>query len=148
MVAYITSLTFVVLAEMGDKTQLATVALATKYNSIIQVWLGTTTGMVIADAIGIVFGIVLCKNIPERLIKWFAALIFILFGLIGLYGSLPKHLLTLPVVAGGVTVIILLIWGINRLNDRQGSESEEPLIIRTCTAGTRGDKDSRKATDV
>ena len=78
-------------AEMGDKTQLATIALATKYSSIIQIWFGTTTGMIIADAIGIIFGIVLGKNIPDRIIKWVAALIFILFGIIGLYEALSSH---------------------------------------------------------
>jgi putative Ca2+/H+ antiporter (TMEM165/GDT1 family) len=72
-------------AEMGDKTQLATIALAAKYMSIVPVWLGTTTGMIIADAIGIIIGIVLGKKIPERFVKWFAAIIFIAFGLIGLY---------------------------------------------------------------
>jgi putative Ca2+/H+ antiporter (TMEM165/GDT1 family) len=75
-------------AEMGDKTQLATVALAAKYMSIVPVWLGTTTGMIIADAIGIIIGIVLGKKIPERFVKWFAALIFIAFGIIGLYQAL------------------------------------------------------------
>ena len=75
-------------AEMGDKTQLATVALAAKYMSIVPVWLGTTTGMIIADAIGIIIGIVLGKKIPERFVKWFAAIIFIAFGIIGLYQAL------------------------------------------------------------
>jgi Ca2+/H+ antiporter, TMEM165/GDT1 family len=70
---------------MGDKTQLATIALAAKYTSIIPVWIGTTTGMIIADAIGIIIGVVLGKKIPERFVKWFAATIFIAFGLIGLY---------------------------------------------------------------
>ena len=51
---------------MGDKTQLATIALAAKYIGIFPVWLGTTIGMIIADAIGIIFGIVLGKNVPER----------------------------------------------------------------------------------
>ncbi len=76
------------LAEMGDKTQLATIALATKYENIMGIWFGTTTGMLIADAIGIIFGIVLCKNIPEKAIKWFAAIVFIAFGIIGIYDSL------------------------------------------------------------
>ncbi len=76
------------IAEMGDKTQLATVTLAAKYNAILPVWLGTTTGMVVADAIGIVVGIALGKKIPDRLIKWVAALIFIGFGIVGLYESL------------------------------------------------------------
>jgi putative Ca2+/H+ antiporter (TMEM165/GDT1 family) len=73
------------IAEMGDKTQLATVALAAEFNTIIPVWIGTTTGMLIADAIGIIAGIVLHKTIPEKKIKWFAALVFIAFGLWGLY---------------------------------------------------------------
>ena len=69
------------IAEMGDKTQLATVALATKYENIIAIWLGTTSGMLVADAIGIIVGIVLGKRIPERFMKWFAAIIFIASGL-------------------------------------------------------------------
>jgi putative Ca2+/H+ antiporter (TMEM165/GDT1 family) len=116
------------IAEMGDKTQLATVVLATKYNSIIQVWFGTTTGMIIADAIGIICGIVLCKNIPERLIKWFAALIFILFGLLGLYGSLPKHLLTLPLIVSGIAAIAVLIWLTMRSNKTGKKEGPELQI--------------------
>jgi putative Ca2+/H+ antiporter (TMEM165/GDT1 family) len=79
-------------AEMGDKTQLATVALAAEYNTIIPVWLGTTTGMLIADGFGIIVGIVLHKKIPERVVKWIAALIFILFGIWGLYDSITAIL--------------------------------------------------------
>ncbi len=78
------------LAEMGDKTQLATMALAAEYNTVLPVWLGTTTGMVIADAVGIVVGIVLHKKLPEKQIKWFAALIFIAFGVWGLYDALVR----------------------------------------------------------
>jgi putative Ca2+/H+ antiporter (TMEM165/GDT1 family) len=75
-------------AEMGDKTQLATVALAAEFNTIIPVWLGTTAGMVVADAIGIGVGSVMSKKIPERVIKWVAAGVFIAFGIFGLYESL------------------------------------------------------------
>jgi putative Ca2+/H+ antiporter (TMEM165/GDT1 family) len=75
-------------AEMGDKTQLATVALAAEFNTVFPVWTGTTAGMLIADAIGIIVGIVLHKNIPEKQIKWFAALVFIAFGVSGLYNTL------------------------------------------------------------
>ncbi len=87
------------IAEMGDKTQLATVALAAQYGTIVPVWLGTTTGMLIADGIGIIFGIVMGKKIPERTVKWVAALIFIAFGLAGLYEALPASILTTPVLA-------------------------------------------------
>jgi len=93
------------LAEMGDKTQLATVALAAEYQSIFAVWIGTTTGMLIADAIGIGVGIVLGKKIPERTIKWTAAFIFIFFGLSGLYGLLPKLYLYPIFIVCGVTVL-------------------------------------------
>lgn len=76
-------------AEMGDKTQLATVSLAAKYQSIAPVLAGTTAGMLVADAIGIVIGIILGKKIPERAVKWIAALVFIFYGLYGLVESLP-----------------------------------------------------------
>ncbi len=78
------------LAEMGDKTQLATVALAAEFHTVVPVWVGTTTGMLIADAVGIIAGIVLHKKIPEKQIKWFAALVFIGFGLWGLYDCRPS----------------------------------------------------------
>jgi Ca2+/H+ antiporter, TMEM165/GDT1 family len=76
------------LAEMGDKTQLATITLAADFHAVIPVWIGTTCGMVIADAIGIVAGVILHKKIPDKQIKWFAALIFIGAGIWGLYQSL------------------------------------------------------------
>jgi len=98
------------LAEMGDKTQLATVALAAEYKSIIAVWLGTTTGMLIADAIGIGVGIVLGKKTPERLIKWVAALIFLFFGLSGLYELLPSVYLYPIFILSGVILLGFLIY--------------------------------------
>lgn len=74
------------IAEMGDKTQLATVALATKFpTSPVGILIGTTTGMLIADGIGIIVGVVMCKKIPERIIKLVSAGVFILFGFIGSY---------------------------------------------------------------
>lgn len=103
-------------AEMGDKTQLATVALATQYDSIIAIWLGTTSGMLVADAIGIIVGIVLGKKIPERFIKWFSAIIFIGFGVIGLYQTLPKFLLTFPIIAGFLGLVALLAFIVVRLS--------------------------------
>lgn len=79
------------LAEMGDKTQLATISLAVEYRNMINVLMGTTLGMVVADAIGIVIGIVMRKHIPEKTIKWFSAVVFVLFGLSGIYAvALPR----------------------------------------------------------
>lgn len=102
------------IAEMGDKTQLATIALAAKYRSIVSVLIGTTAGMLIADAIGIGIGIVLGKEIPERAIKWFAALIFIFFGLYGLHEYVPDDILTLPVIVTGIAMISMVACFIGR----------------------------------
>lgn len=78
------------IAEMGDKTQLATITLAAQFHTILPVWCGTLCGMIIADGLGIIVGIVLGKRIPERTVKWTAAVIFILCGLWGLYETLLK----------------------------------------------------------
>ncbi len=112
------------IAEMGDKTQLATVAPAAKYQSIIPVWLGTTTGMVIADAIGIVIGIIIGKKIPERAVKWFAAIIFILFGLIGLYQYLPETLLTPINIAVAILFISGAVFFVARMGRKKKDASE------------------------
>ncbi|OHB51668.1 MAG: hypothetical protein A2Y12_02190 [Planctomycetes bacterium GWF2_42_9] len=95
------------IAEMGDKTQLATISLAVEYHNTFMVLMGTTLGMIIADAIGIIIGIVMHKHIPEKAIKWVAATIFILFGLIGTYEILSKKL-ELPYV---VCILVIIIIG-------------------------------------
>ena len=107
------------IAEMGDKTQLATVALATRFDSVLQIWIGTTCGMVIADAFGIIVGIVMGKRIPERLIKWFAALVFIIFGVLGIYGACPKDFWTPPVVIGSLLLLLLLFYGVVLMNKKK-----------------------------
>lgn len=74
------------IAELGDKTQLATIALATRFpTNPLWILAGTTTGMLIADGLGICVGVVMCKKIPERTIKLISAGVFILFGFIGTY---------------------------------------------------------------
>lgn len=88
MIAFLSSLAFVVLAEMGDKTQLATITLAAQFHTILPVWCGTLLGMIIADGFGIIVGTVLGKRIPERTVKWTAAIIFILCGIWGLWETL------------------------------------------------------------
>lgn len=75
-------------AEMGDKTQLATISLAVEYRNMLNVLMGTTLGMVIADAVGIIVGVVLRRHIPEKIIKWISAGIFAAFGFIGTYNAL------------------------------------------------------------
>jgi putative Ca2+/H+ antiporter (TMEM165/GDT1 family) len=90
------------IAEMGDKTQLATIALAAKFPAApAAVLAGTTTGMLIADSIGILAGVVLRRRIPERKIKFVSAAAFMLFGLAGSGQILWNDFgLPLPAVAG------------------------------------------------
>lgn len=97
------------LAELGDKTQLAALALAAKYNTILPVCIGTTGGMMIADGLGIVAGVALGKKVPEKLMKWIAATIFILFGILGLYENLPHYFWTPSCIIGGFAGLIVLI---------------------------------------
>jgi Ca2+/H+ antiporter, TMEM165/GDT1 family len=69
------------LAELGDKTMLATITLATQ-EGWLGTWIGSTLGMVAADALAIVVGAMLGKKLPENVIKWGAAALFALFGLL------------------------------------------------------------------
>jgi putative Ca2+/H+ antiporter (TMEM165/GDT1 family) len=68
------------LAELGDKTMLATITLATNHG-LIGTWLGSTLGMVAADALAIVVGQQLGARLPERTIKIGAAVLFAVFGI-------------------------------------------------------------------
>lgn len=73
------------LAEMGDKTQLATVALSAQIGAdMLSILVGTTLGMLVADGLGILLGATLHKYVPDIVIKKFASLIFILFGVVGI----------------------------------------------------------------
>jgi putative Ca2+/H+ antiporter (TMEM165/GDT1 family) len=69
------------LAELGDKTMLATITLATK-EGLFGTWLGSTLGMVAADALAIVVGQQLGARLPERVIKIGAAASFVVFGVL------------------------------------------------------------------
>jgi putative Ca2+/H+ antiporter (TMEM165/GDT1 family) len=68
------------LAELGDKTMLSTITLATD-GPFIPVWIGSTLGMVLSDGLAIIAGMVMGKNLPERAIKIGAACIFFAFGI-------------------------------------------------------------------
>jgi len=106
------------IAEMGDKTQLTTVALAARYNSPLETLLGTTTGMLIADALGVYIGVVAGKKIPERFVKWISAMIFIFFGFAGLYTSLLHRFIGLPWMVGLAAFSFLLIWVVLKIKRR------------------------------
>lgn len=69
------------LAELGDKTMLATITLATT-EGLVGTWVGSTVGMVAADALAIAVGAQLGKRLPETAIKIGAATSFVVFGLL------------------------------------------------------------------
>lgn len=73
------------LAEMGDKTQIATVALAAHYASTVMVVAGTTLGMLIADVPAVFVGNKFAEKIPMRLVHTIAAAIFAVMGLLTLF---------------------------------------------------------------
>jgi putative Ca2+/H+ antiporter (TMEM165/GDT1 family) len=74
------------LAEMGDKTQLATVALAAKYAAPVAVIAGTTLGMMIANVPAVFLGERLLTRVPMRLVHMGAAALFAALGLATLFG--------------------------------------------------------------
>ncbi len=98
------------IAEMGDKTQLAAIALAAKYDSILYVWLGTTIGMIISNIIGIIIGVVLGKKIPEKIVKIVSASIFILFGYLGIWQNSSDNLRMMLMVISTLVILGYLLF--------------------------------------
>jgi len=72
------------LAEMGDKAQIATVALAARYPDIVQVVLGTTLGMMLANVPAVFLGDKIAKNVSMQLVHGIAAVIFAILGVLTL----------------------------------------------------------------
>ena len=83
---FATTLISFFLLEMGDKTQIATVALAAKYSSLIAVIAGTTVGMMLANVPAVLLGEVAAKKLPLRVVHAIAAAIFLVMGLVVLLG--------------------------------------------------------------
>ncbi len=74
--------------EMGDKTQLATVALGARYEALAAVAFGTTLGMMVANVPFVLFGGAIAERIPAKVMRFAAALIFIALGLAGVATAL------------------------------------------------------------
>jgi putative Ca2+/H+ antiporter (TMEM165/GDT1 family) len=75
------------LAEMGDKTQVATVALAARFDTLVAVVAGTTLGMMIANVPAVLLGDRIAHKIPLRLVHGLAAMIFGILGVATLLGA-------------------------------------------------------------
>lgn len=78
---FLTTMATFFLAEMGDKTQLATVALAARYNSVAAVLTGTVMAMMVINGMAVLFGHKLTDRIPMLWIHRVAAALFFIFGL-------------------------------------------------------------------
>jgi putative Ca2+/H+ antiporter (TMEM165/GDT1 family) len=78
--ALLTTIAVFFLAEMGDKTQLATLALGARFHSAVAVTAGTTLGMLAADGLAVFAGDRLTAIVPIRIVRWIAAALFFAFG--------------------------------------------------------------------
>jgi Ca2+/H+ antiporter, TMEM165/GDT1 family len=84
--ALLTVVSSFALAEMSDKTTLATVTLAS-HHDWAGVWIGSTLGMVLADALAIGAGMLLHRRLPQQLLHMLASVLFLIFGLWMLFDS-------------------------------------------------------------
>ncbi|PVX34109.1 TMEM165/GDT1 family protein [Janthinobacterium sp. 78] len=84
---FLTTLITFFMAEMGDKTQVATVALAARYHDIVSVVLGTTFGMMLANVPAVYLGDKIANRVSLRLVHGIAALVFAVLGVATLLGA-------------------------------------------------------------
>jgi len=94
------------MAELGDKTMLSTITLAST-QPFIPVWLGSTIGMVISDGLAIVVGKMLGSKLPENIIKIGATIIFFLFGVFSMYEG-GVHF---PLYYWGIAGVLIAVLG-------------------------------------
>jgi putative Ca2+/H+ antiporter (TMEM165/GDT1 family) len=88
---FLTTALLFFLAEMGDKTQLATVALAARFGSVVLVTIGTTLGMLVADGLAVLLGDRLASRVQGRWLRIAAALLFFAFGAASLWAALKMR---------------------------------------------------------
>jgi len=84
---FLTTTVLFFLAEMGDKTQLATVALAARYQSVLLVTVGTTLGMLAADGLAVFAGEKLAERVSMKWVRFVAAGLFFAFGAVSLWAA-------------------------------------------------------------
>lgn len=93
---FVTTLIAFFIVEMGDKTQLATIALAARYDALVTVVGGTTIGMMLANIPAVLLGEALAHEVNMKVMRWIAASLFIALGIVALlsdsssFGSSPS----------------------------------------------------------
>ncbi len=90
--AFLTTLVAFFIVEMGDKTQVATIALGAQYHSVLVVAAGTTLGMMLANTPAVFFGEELVKRVSLKATRTAAALLFLGLGVWQLWGQLWEQL--------------------------------------------------------
>jgi len=80
--AFVTTIVVFFLAEIGDKTQIATIGLAARFDQLYAVVLGTTLGMMIANVPAVILGDRLAGRLPLQAIRYTAALVFAALGIV------------------------------------------------------------------
>jgi putative Ca2+/H+ antiporter (TMEM165/GDT1 family) len=83
--AFIATLIAFFVAEIGDKTQIATLALAAAYSNLLPVVAGTTAGMLLANAPVVFLGKAFAERLPLRALRYAAGALFVLLGVLFLY---------------------------------------------------------------
>lgn len=114
-----------VLAELGDKTMLATVALASDRDAI-GVWIGATIGMVLADGVAIIVGAMLHRKLPEGFLHAMASVLFLLFGLWMLFDAALGWRLVALVVTGATAAVVLVVAVVRTARARRLSSASHP----------------------
>jgi putative Ca2+/H+ antiporter (TMEM165/GDT1 family) len=84
---FVTTAVLFFLAEMGDKTQLATVALAARYQAVVPVTIGTTLGMLASDGLAVFVGDRFARYVPMHWLRRAAAALFFAFGAASLWAA-------------------------------------------------------------
>jgi Ca2+/H+ antiporter, TMEM165/GDT1 family len=84
---FLTTLIAFFLAEMGDKTQIATIALAARYDAFVQVVAGTTAGMLLANVPAVLLGDRIAGRLPVKWVHRVAAALFAILGMATLFGA-------------------------------------------------------------
>lgn len=117
------------ISELGDKTQLTSMTLATEAQYPLIILLGTTLGMIATSSFGIFIGSRIGDRIPDLFIKIVSSIVFLVFGSIKLYDTLPTWLLTVDNILFFILVItlaeLLLIYRL--LKERRERESLSPI---------------------
>lgn len=84
----ITTFLLIFLAELGDKTQLSTMLLASKSKSIWYVFIGSASALILSSFIGVLFGSILNKIIPQSYIQVCSGIVFVIIGILLVLGKI------------------------------------------------------------